>query len=388
MVTKRFDAIIIGAGVQGASTAFHLSHAGLTRILVLDELEAAGRGSSGRSGSMLMKSRENRTKIEFSKYSYDWLHRFSEHFAEPLSFRKTGFLSLVPETLRERYLEEHHIRLECGVPSQIIDTADIQSLSPAVLTDGIEFGVLGPDDGVIDPDQLVQGYLRVAGERGTQTRLLQRVVGIDSGPGDLVRVGTTTDRYEAHIVVNAAGAGAAEISQMVAAPIPIRSLRRSLFFVEASDPRLQIGPMVEESGVEWYYRGLGEGRVLIGMGLESDGGASDSPDLEFWDSVHTVATHRVPALADARVYGGTSGLRPLTPDILPIIGPVPGVPGFYLNCGWGGEGIMHSPAGGRMTADSITGSTTGDLDWTSCRVDRFAEPETLVHHNTTEGAHQ
>lgn len=387
MVIQTFDAIVIGAGVQGASTAFHLSTAGVKKILLLDELDAAGRGSSGRSGSMLMKSRENRAKIAFSKYSYDWLHRFENHFHEQLTFRKTGFLSIVPGDLRDRYLQEHRTRLECGVPSQVLDPSEIKSLVPAVVTDGIEFGVLGPDDGVIDPNQLVRSYLRVAEERGAQTHLQERVVGLDTGPGNTVRVRTANDQYDAPIVVNAAGPGAGKVSAMIGLPLPVQNFRRSLYFVTAADPRLQSGPMVEESGVECYFRGLGKGRVLIGMGLESEGGASDAPDLEFWRRVHATASQRTPSLADAQLYGGTSGLRPLTPDSLPIIGPAPRAPGVFLNCGWGGEGIMHSPAGGRMTVDSIFGASTDELDWTVCRVDRFFASHNLDHENTTGGEH-
>lgn len=370
-MTSCFDAIVIGAGVQGASTAYHLTKAGFSRTLILDELGAPGRGSSGRSGSMLMKSRENRAKIEFSLYSYSWLLAFPEHFGEKLSFAKTGFLSLVPPGLRERYLGEHELRLDVGAPSRLLDQREIASIAPAVDTNGIEFGLLGADDGVIDPDQLVRSYLKVARATGASLRLNTRVVGLDTCKGSRVRVDTTRGQFEAPIVINAAGAGAAAIAKFVGLDLPIQSLRRSLYFVSVHDTRLQTGPMVEESGVEWYYRALGGDRVLIGMGLESNGGTSDTADLSFWDTVKSAAARRVPALRNAEVVGGTSGLRPLTPDILPIIGPAPTATGFYNNCGWGGEGIMHSPAGGRMTVDSITRTSTHGLDWRVCQVERF-----------------
>jgi glycine/D-amino acid oxidase-like deaminating enzyme len=381
-LTKSFDAIIIGAGVQGTSTAYHLTKAGFGRTLILDELEAAGRGSSGRSGSMLMKSRENRAKVEFSLYSYSWLFAFPEHFGEQLSFSKTGFLSLVPTSLRDRYLEEHQLRLDAGAPSRLLDQREIASIAPAVDTSGIEFGLLGPDDGVIDPDQLIRSYLRGAQAAGASLRLRTRVVGLDTSSSNGVRVDTTRGQFEAPIVINAAGAGAAAIGKFVGVELPIQSLRRSLYFVSAPDTRLQTGPMVEESGVEWYFRGLGGDRVLVGMGLESDGGSSDAADLSFWETVKATAARRVPALQHAVIVGGTSGLRPLTPDILPIIGPAPGAAGFYNNCGWGGEGIMHSPAGGRMTVDSITRTSTAGLDWRVCQVERFST------QSVTEKSHQ
>ncbi|MBJ7353916.1 MAG: FAD-binding oxidoreductase [Thermoleophilaceae bacterium] len=370
MTDAGYEAIIIGAGVQGTSAAYHLAEAGIARILLLEELGAPGRGSSGRSGSMLMKSRENRTKIALSKYSYDWLLGFEKRFGEPLNFNRIGFLSLVPPDLVDRYKAEHELRLEMGVPSELVDPGAIRELSPAVETDGIEFGVLGPDDAVIDPDQLVRSYLTGAQRLGAEIHTGEVATGIEVHGGRVRSVFTSSSRVACDIVVNAAGGNAAAVASWVGVDLPIDNLRRSLFFVECLSPEVQIGPMVEEAGVEWYFRGLGGGRALVGMGLEADGSVSDEPDLAFWAEVQRVASRRVPAFRDARVVSGTSGVRPLTPDILPIVGPVPTVEGFFNTCGWGGEGIMHSPAGGRMLADSVLGLETPEIPWEACSIGR------------------
>jgi sarcosine oxidase subunit beta len=372
MTTQEFDVVIIGAGVQGTSAAYHLAQGGMNKILILESLGAPGKGSSGRSGSMLMKSRENTTKIELSKYSYDWLMKFDDLFGEPLTFKQTGFLSLVPHDLSARYLREHELRRACGVPSELLSTDEISEVAPAVTVDGIEFGVLGPDDGVIDPDQLIRCYLREAARLGAQLRVGQPAVGVAVSESHVRGVLTPQGEISCDIVVNAAGGNARTVASWVGLDLPIENLRRSLFFVECPAPELQVGPMVEEAGVEWYYRGLGGGKVLVGMGLEHDGAVSDEPDLGFWAQVQPIAARRAPAFAEAEVVGGTSGVRPLTPDILPIVGPVAGLTGFVNSCGWGGEGIMHSPAGGRMVADSIFGNETSGLPWKACSVERFS----------------
>ena len=174
-------------------------------------------------------------------------------------------------------------------------------------------------------------------------------------------------------MINAAGGFAGTVASWVGLKLPITNLRRSLFVVDCHDSDIQIGPMVEEAGVEWYYRGLGNGRALVGMGLEPDGKVSDEPDLSFWPQVQRVASQRVPAFGVSRVVAGTSGVRPLTPDILPIVGLVPGIEGFVNSCGWGGEGIMHSPAGGRMVVNSILGLETPGLPQESCSITRFGQ---------------
>jgi hydrogen cyanide synthase HcnC len=119
--------------------------------------------------------------------------------------------------------------------------------------------------------------------------------------------------------------------------------------------------MVEDAELEWYYRPLGANRVLVGMGRELDSAPTDGPNLDFLPEVRRAALHRAPRLAEFKVIGGTSGIRPITPDILPIVGPIDGVEGYINCCGWGGEGIMHSPAGGALVADWITGTMTSQL---------------------------
>ena len=162
--------------------------------------------------------------------------------------------------------------------------------------------------------------------------------------------------------VNAAGAEAGRIPELLGIPVPILNRTRSIYLGLTNLPEFHDGPMIEDAGMEWYYRALGAGKVLIGMGLEPDAGQSDGPNLSYLPAIRAATARRAPLRADFELVGGSSGVRPLTPDGLPIIGPVPSVRGYVNSCGWGGEGIMHSPAGGSMVADWINDSSTCPVD--------------------------
>ena len=115
---------------------------------------------------------------------------------------------------------------------------------------------------------------------------------------------------------------------------------------------------MEEIFPEWYFRPEGEG-ILIGMGEVP----TDNLDLQIHDQykeeIIRRAVHRVPVLRRASVMTAWTGIRPLTPDGLPIFGAGTGVKGFLLNCGWGGMGIIQSPIAGQLMAELVsTGKCT------------------------------
>lgn len=363
------DVVVIGGGIQGLSAAYHLALAGVKDIILV-EAEVLGAGSSGRSASMLMLQRENREKIALSQYSYAKYMDFRSETGFDPSFRKIGFLSVVPETAREVAVARARLRQSMGVTTKILTPEDILALVPEVNVSDIVVGVHGPDDGVIDAHAIMQGYAAVARRLGA--RILQGVAAtnITTLNRRVVGVQTTQGPISTPVAVNAAGADAAKVGNWIRVHIPLLNRRRSIFLTDRFPAIRDDTPMVEDAEAEWYYR-KEEAGVLMGMGKEESDDVSNTPNWDFLSTVVSFATHRVPILANATIAHGWSGIRPLTRDLYPILGPVDDIEGFYLTCGWGGEGIMHAPAGGRIIADVITGSSTPAFDTSPFLLSRF-----------------
>jgi glycine/D-amino acid oxidase-like deaminating enzyme len=321
---------------------------------------------------MLMKSRENAAKIALSLYSYRRFMNFEEEFGERLVFRKTGFLSVVPPVLAQRYEKEHLLRLKMGAPSERLTPNEVGQLAPGLYTDDLAFGIFGPDDGEILPEQILAAYERRGRDLGVKFEFDERATGILTTSDRVIGVKTTEREISCAVVVNAGGAEASQVAAWIGITLPILNLRRSLYTVCSSMKEFHQGPMVEDAELEWYYRPLGGDRVLIGMGLEADGAPTNGPNLAFIPEVRRAAARRAPALAAFEILDGVSGIRPMTPDLLPIIGPVSEFTGFINLCGWGGEGIMHSPAGGSLVADWINETRTCDVDANSFLLSRFS----------------
>lgn len=345
--------VIIGAGIQGLSIAYHLAKSGITDVIVVEK-EFIGAGSSGRSASMLMMQRENEAKIRLSQYSYQRYMGFKDELGIDIGFKKIGFLSIVPERKKDIALEMALLRQKLGVKTDILTPEEIKKVVPFVNLDGILFGVFGPDDGVIDPHSIMQGFANRAKDLGVTIKQGVNATGIKIQNNKVVAVETTEGLIFTSFVVNAAGAKAKEVAQWVGVNLPIANRVRSIFITDQFPDIPSDGPMVEDADVEWYYRKEGPG-VLMGMGKEETRNVSMSINWDFLPKVIEFATYRVPILASASILRGWSGVRPLTPDITPIIGPVPELEGFINCCGWGGEGVMHAPAGGQIVSEYITG---------------------------------
>ena len=151
------DVVVIGAGVQGLSAAYHLAKKGGNRILVLEK-QFIGAGSSGRSATMFMLQRENEPKIRMSQYSFERYMSFESELGVSPGYKRIGFLSVAVEKKTLDVLKMAKLRQELGVQTEILGPEDIRKLVPVVNTSDIIVGVFGPEDGIIDPHAIMNGY--------------------------------------------------------------------------------------------------------------------------------------------------------------------------------------------------------------------------------------
>ncbi len=270
---------------------------------------------------MLMLQRETPAKVQLSQYSYARYMEFADEFSVPFAFRRNGFLSVVTSAKADAALLLAEMRRSLGVPTDILTPHEIADLVPQLYVADIEFGVFGPDDGIIAPLDIMSAYAQAAESRGVDLRLGTPAEGLVISHDRVVGVKTSDGVISTTCVVNAAGAGAAEVAAWAGVTIPIDSRQRSIFVANPAKAVATDSPMVEDAEHEWYFRPEGSG-ILMGMGREQSSTTSFEPNWDFFPSVSAFASHRAPGLGNLTVTAGWSGLRPLTPDLDPIVGPV------------------------------------------------------------------
>lgn len=365
--------VIVGAGIQGLSCAYHLATLGVSDIVVL-EAEGVGAGSSSRSASMVMLQREDASKIALSVFSYLRYQRFREEFGVDPEFNRIGFLSVVPASVAALAEKRARTRQLLGVPTQILTPTEIAELCPIVNVDDIPFGVYGPDDGYINVPAVLTALETEVRRRGVDLRVGVAATAIHAPKGKVESVDTAEGRVYCEHVVNAAGAAAKQVASWVGLDLPIENRRRSILILPPVPGVKDRSPMVEDAQEEYYYRPDNEG-ILFGLGKDVTSEISRTVDSEVLSRARGFARHRFPPLQEMQPVKGWSGLRPLTPDGRPIIGPVDEVLGYVNCCGWGGEGIQHAPAGGQLVSEVIALGRAESLDITPFLYRRFTSAE-------------
>ena len=206
-------------------------------------------------------------------------------------------------------------------------------------------------------------------------RLYQGVhaTGIEVRRGKVERVYTDKGAVSTKMVVNAGGPWAVEMGKWVGIEIPILNLARGILVTGPVPEIPSSRPFVEDMTTEWYYRPEGAG-VLMGMGKKPVDELEVEMTYEMMEEIIEAGVHRVPVLEKASVLTSWAGVRPMTPDDRPILGPVPSVEGFILNCGWGGTGIIQAPIAGQLIAEYISDGHSTTMDINSLGINRFGKP--------------
>lgn len=364
------EVVIIGAGVIGCSTAYHLARMG-TRDVAIVEMGEVGSGSSGKSASMLsLQFNYDELILPMAKYSYGKYMQFEEEIGVPIDFKKNGWLSLATAESAEVLRRNAELLRSSGVETEVLEPEEIKRRCPEINTEDLVLGTWGPDDGPFDPHMIMWGYAKRASEMGVHLYQGRRATGIEVRNGNVEGVHTDQGFLSTKVAVNAGGPWAMEIGRWAGVEIPIINLTRGIL---VTGPVAEISPdraFVEDVTAGWYYRPEGAG-VLMGMGKKPTVDLDAKMTYEMMDEIISVGIHRVPVLEKASVLTSWAGVRPTTSDNRPILGRVPTVEGLVLNCGWGGTGIIQAPIAGQLIAECVRNGHTTTMDIGPLSIERF-----------------
>jgi sarcosine oxidase subunit beta len=343
---------------------------GIRDVAVL-EIGQVGSGTSSKSAAMLsMQFGRDPQLANMAHYSYRRYMDFEQELGVPIDFRKTGWIS-VASGQKARELREHaEVLNSLGIRTEILSPDEVKRLYPELNMNDLELGSWGPDDGPFDPHMIMSGYIKRATEKGVTLYEGIKACGLRHENGRITGVETSNGRIATGVVIDAAGPWAQEVGQWANIRIPLANKVRTIAMTGPLPDIPPDRPFVEDENAEWYFRPE-TGGVLMGMGNVPAKAPETYLDHEMVNNIVDHALHRVPVLEKASLLTAWSGVRPLTVDGLPIFGPAPGLEGFLLNAGWGGFGIIQSPAAGQLMAELVRDGHTSTFETGEFGLERF-----------------
>ena len=376
------DVVIIGGGVMGTSTAYHLALKGCQDVLLLERESFFGTQATGKCAGGIRHQFGTEINVRISMLSLPMLDRFEEELGQPIDLRYCGYLFLLTEEKDvAAFRQQVEMQQRLGVETEWLEPAQIADLVPLANLEGVLAATFNAHDGLADPSSVVQGY--VSGARRLRAKLLNDVEVIDIPVEGGKVQGVVTDHGEiaAPVVVNAGGPWAGEIGKLAGVDIPIVPVRRQIV---VTGPIPQIPPdfpFTIDFATGLYFHREGRG-ILTGMANPDEPvGFDQSVDVD-WELVHLEeAMRRLPTLEQAGLASRWAGLYEVSPDAHPILGPISEVEGFYCIGGFSGHGFQHGPACGLLLAEEILDGGAHTLDITPLYNDRFREGREIIEYN-------
>jgi sarcosine oxidase subunit beta len=358
------DAVVIGGGIVGVATAFWLSRVGLDTVVV----EMRDGLSTLTTPESIESFRAQFAEPAMSELAVAGIETF-EHLADvigipgyDIDIHHQGYLfvtddaDMVDEV--KAAVETHH---ELGVTdSEFLTGAEARKRFP-YLSDTVVAGTFRQKDGWLSTHEATQGFAK-----GCDARFLvrTRVTGVPQDARGVCGVETDRGTVATRVVVNAAGPFAGQVGHMVGLDLPLEPVRRQKVFLSQQPLVPSDAPLTIDIVRDCYWRPETGGAYIAWVDPDEPVAEHPSEDpvtdphfaaivLEklieltpFWEDVAS-------NLKKADVHP-SAGYYVYTPDDQPLIGPVPKVPGFFLNCGYW-AGVMLSPSAGKRVADLVTG---------------------------------
>ena len=367
------EIVIIGGGIIGASIAYYLAKMGAPEVLLLEK-GMMGEGSTGKCAGGIRTQFTTEINIRFSQISLRVFRGFETEFGLDPEYQPVGYLFLAAHDDHWAILRSMARTMkEMGLGVDLLEQAEIARQWPYLRVNDLRGGSYTQDDGYAGPYEVLQGFAKGARRLGAVLREGVEITKIHTSKGRVQFVETAHgDRITTSMVVNASGPWAARTAAMAGLDLPVRPLRRQIFFTDAFEGLPRLIPMSIDLEHGWYMRREGRGLLLAGP-QDNESSFNESADFEAREWATVRALHRVPALETARIARGWAGLYEISPDHHGMIGSFPEVKGFVCANGFSGHGFQHSPAVGMLVAELITQGEAKSLDITPLRPTRFRE---------------
>lgn len=361
-MNRTADVVVIGAGVHGASTAFHLARAGAGRVVIVDQHGVAS-GPTAKSGAMMRPIFTEAPYIQLVTESTEMMENWDAVVGGDPGFMERGFLRFTQGFGEEELGGNLDLMKQLGVKFEVVDASVLRSRVPDAAFRQEERGLWLPRAGYADPVKTTRTLVRAAVRLGVTLLEGVQVTGLTAPGGRIEAVQTNEGTISTRTVVNCAGPWSARLAAGIGVTLPIETHSGGTSLFQRPEG-IAVGSPILSDGVNQVYLREVSDTVL----RASHFGWTNNPvDPDSYDetisarhltSLRDDLTKRFESMRRAVYAGGFSAIYDMTPDAHPIIGNLGGVGGFWCNCGWSGNGFASAAAVGGHLAARIAGKSS------------------------------
>jgi len=361
-----YDVIVVGAGISGVATAYHLRKAG-AKTLLIERGEPAS-GGTGKSAAIIRQSYSTPLLVRLARASIPMFENAKAELGRDAGFVQDGYCFVVSADMLDGARKNVAMQKGLGIVNEWFEGPGFSQHLPEINPDGIAGIVYEPHGGYADPVQATEAYVGAFQKLGGEFRARTPARALLRKGDRITGVALDSGEVAANVVVNAAGPWSKPLAESVGLDLPMRSVREqdTVWQVPAGRavPKTSISMGVDAT----YYRPLGQRRFIVGRGFPKEYVDVDpynfktTADQDFISDVQARVERRFPAFAGMKLIDAYAALYDVTPDWYPFVGPRARIAGYADFSGGSGHGFKIAPSIARELADwLLTGKVANDF---------------------------
>jgi sarcosine oxidase subunit beta len=372
------DVVVIGGGVNGASTAFHLAKRGV-KVTLLERSTLAG-GATGKSGALVRMHYTNPYDSALAQQSLEYFQSWSDVVGpgDP-GYRQVGVVRLVEPRFDDRLRANVEMLRGVGVNTSVISTDDLREIDPGVQTSDVTCAAWEPESGYADPAATAYGFAEAARGLGASVHEGVEATAIETDGERVTGVATPLGRIATETVVAVPGPWTNALLKPLGFDFGLQPNRVQITILRrtADDPNTH--PVYIDGPNNTWLRPEGDYGTLCGIGRDQLGIDPDyydeGVDFDYIADSRRRCAARRPALTNAFMRGGWAGVVTMSPDCHAIIDELAPYRGLFAILGDSGTNFKTAPAIGKCMAEWVTEGAATSVDLRPFRASRFAEGE-------------
>tara|TARA_B100001123_G_scaffold341816_2_gene387665 strand:- start:6749 stop:7918 length:1170 start_codon:yes stop_codon:yes gene_type:complete len=372
------DAVVIGGGILGVSTAHFLSRLGFGSVILLEKRTLAA-VSTGHSAAAIRTFYSNPLTIQLAQRAIQIFSNADQEIGGECGFNQAGYMTLLAKDALDAGRQVVEMERAAGIRVEELSRDEIRDRLPMVDLDNIECGVLEPDSGYVDPVMTTRTLARSAEAWGLTVYEGIGATGIRTEGARVSGVETEQGAIETPVVVNAAGGWGGRVGSWVGLKYSLRWSREVDIVLETPFDT-DVFPWLSDPQIRFYARQAGPRQLLVGLGFPKEiepldiDNYSEELDEPTRERIEGLLFQRIPSAKGSPLVRGWASMYTITDDWHPLVGPEPDVPGYYACVAGNGHCFKLGPPIGESLAHLIAGKEPPS-DLHPLRPTRFVEGE-------------